>query len=81
MTWQEYKDTGLLGCSKDYELFVNQLGGVIERAQQGGNHHTGKAGVKRASGAAAKKEKIPVKLRQQELAKLGRKELSAGGGG
>ena len=37
MSWQEFKDTGLLGCPKDYELFVNQLGGVIERAQQGGN--------------------------------------------
>ena len=30
MSWQEFKDTGLLGCPKDYDLFVNQLGGVVE---------------------------------------------------
>jgi protein arginine kinase activator len=42
MTWQEFKDTGLLGCPKDYELFLNQLNGVIERAQSGATHHTGK---------------------------------------
>ena len=74
MSWQEFKDTGLLGCSKDYELFVNQLGGVIERAQQGGNHHTGKQQAHASAGHATKKED-PVKLRQQELLKL-RKELA-----
>ena len=74
LSWQEFKDTGLLGCSKDYELFVNQLGGVIERAQQGGNHHTGKMPAKIPAGGVAKKED-PVKLRQQELLKL-RKELA-----
>ena len=74
MTWQEFKDTGLLGCAKDYELFVNQLGGVIERAQQGGTHHTGKMPEKAPAGDAGKKED-PVKLRQQELLKL-RKELA-----
>src|ERR1043165_4424530 len=73
MSWQEFKDTGLLGCSKDYELFVNQLGGVIERAQQGGNHHTGKS-PQVAAGGKEKKED-PVKLRQAELSKL-RKELA-----
>jgi protein arginine kinase activator len=71
MTWQEFKDTGLLGCSKDYDLFVNQLGGVVERAQQGATHHTGKA----VSITAHEKKEDPVKLRQQELNKL-RKELA-----
>ena len=42
MTWQEFKDTGLLGCQKDYDLFVKKLDSVIEKAQHGGTHHTGK---------------------------------------
>jgi protein arginine kinase activator len=71
MTWQEFKDTGLLGCAKDYDLFVNQLGGVIERAQQGGNHHTGKT----LDPVSREKKEDPVKLRQQELLRL-RKELA-----
>jgi protein arginine kinase activator len=77
MSWQEFKDTGLLGCAKDYELFVNQLGGVIERAQQGGNHHTGKQPehAAKGTGAGSAKKEDPVKLRQQELLKL-RKELA-----
>jgi protein arginine kinase activator len=71
MTWQEFKDTGLLGCPKDYELFVNQLGGVVERAQQGATHHTGK----NVTVPSREKQEDPVKLRQQELLKL-RKELA-----
>ena len=65
MSWQEFKDTGLLGCAKDYDLFLNQLGGVIERAQQGANHHTGKA-LETHAGATtrARKKEDPVKLRQ-----------------
>jgi protein arginine kinase activator len=71
MTWQEFKDTGLLGCAKDYELFVNQLGGVVERAQQGANHHTGK----HLGATTAERKEDPVKLRKAELGKL-RKELA-----
>jgi protein arginine kinase activator len=70
MSWQEFKDTGLLGCPKDYELFLNQLGGVIERAQNGANHHTGKS-----LAAPAPKAGDAVKLRLAELHRL-RKELA-----
>ena len=74
MTWQEFKDTGLLGCPKDYQLFENQLQGVIERAQQGGNHHTGKE-TQKLTEAPADKTNEAVRLRQQELHKL-KKELA-----
>jgi len=70
MTWQEFKDTGLLGCMKDYELFESQLSGVIERAQQGGTHHSGKT-----PRPAAAVQENPVKLRQAELRKL-KKDLA-----
>lgn len=72
MSWQEFKDTGLLGCPKDYDLFLNQLGGVIERAQNGANHHTGKA-VEEPQARPRKED--AVRLRQAELNKL-RKELA-----
>lgn len=80
MTWQEFKDTGLLGCMKDYERFEAQLQGVIERAQQGGNHHTGKvpaaSAVAQATEATpAPKQEDPVKLRQADLLRL-KKELA-----
>ncbi len=72
MTWQAFKDSGLLGCPKDYEFFEAQLKGVVERAQQDANHHTGKTPL-RVVGAVPQED--PVKLRQAELNKL-RKELA-----
>lgn len=71
MTWQEFKDTGLLGCPKDYDLFLNQLGGVVERAQQSATHHTGK------TPEPVKKDRPQdaVKLRQAQLVKL-KKDLA-----
>jgi protein arginine kinase activator len=74
MSWQEFKDTGLLGCPKDYDLFLNQLNGVVERAQQGATHHTGKA-VEVHGGPGRARKDDAVKLRQTELNKL-RKELA-----
>lgn len=70
MTWQEFKDTGLLGCAKDYELFLNQLQGVIERAQQGADHHTGKT-----PGKPSAQPDDAVKLRKAEITRL-KKELA-----
>ena len=75
MSWQEFKDTGLLGCPRDYELFLNQLGGVIERAQGGANHHTGKLLSNGGQAKAQRAKDDPVKLRQAELQRL-RKELA-----
>ena len=43
MTFMEFRSQGLLGCPNDYEVFGEYLGGVIERAQEGKTHHTGKA--------------------------------------
>lgn len=71
MTWQEFKDTGLLGCPRDYELFETQLRGVIERAQNGGTHHTGKTPGHRDSPPREEKPR----RNKAELLKL-RKELA-----
>ena len=42
MTFIEFRSQGLLGCPRDYEVFGEALGTVIERAQEGKTHHTGK---------------------------------------
>jgi protein arginine kinase activator len=42
MTFIEFRSQGLLGCPNDYEVFGEALGHVIERAQEGKSHHTGK---------------------------------------
>jgi protein arginine kinase activator len=42
MTFVEFRSHGLLGCPNDYEIFGEALSSVIERAQEGKTHHTGK---------------------------------------
>ena len=42
MTFAEFRSQGLLGCPHDYDEFGEALAGVIERAQEGYTHHTGK---------------------------------------
>ena len=68
MTWKEFKDTGLLGCPGDYDIFSRQLMGVIESAQQGATHHTGKTPRPIAPNSEA-----AIKLRQSRLNKLRQK--------
>jgi len=43
MSFVEFRGQGLLGCPKDYDVFGEALASVIERAQDGKTHHTGKA--------------------------------------
>lgn len=42
MTFMEFRSKGLLGCPKDYDIFGEALENLIERAQEGYSHHTGK---------------------------------------
>ncbi len=65
LSWREFKDTGLLGCPGDYDHFSQQLRGVIESAQNGATHHTGKAPAQNESSAANS-----IRLRESRIAKL-----------
>ena len=42
MTFMEFRSKGLLGCPNDYDVFGQALESLIERAQGGSTHHTGK---------------------------------------
>ena len=70
MTWREFKDTGLLGCEKDYDIFVQLLGRVIEKAQQGAKHHTGKARPRRGRPTKTTGQPDAVQPRRTELKHL-----------
>jgi len=42
LTWMQFKQTGLMGCPRDYELFERKLLPLLKRAQEGANDHMGK---------------------------------------
>jgi len=42
MSFAEFRQTGVVGCPGCYEAFDEQLGPLIERAQNGGTSHVGK---------------------------------------
>jgi protein arginine kinase activator len=46
MTFGQFRQSGTLGCSDCYEAFDQQLGSLIERAQNGATHHRGKTPVR-----------------------------------
>lgn len=43
LSFVEFRSQGLLGCPHDYQVFGEALANVIERAQDGQTHHTGKS--------------------------------------
>jgi protein arginine kinase activator len=42
ISYVEFRNQGLLGCPRDYDVFRDVLTPLIERAHDGGTHHTGK---------------------------------------
>jgi protein arginine kinase activator len=67
-TWAEFRQSGLLGCEQDYQLFEKDLTPLIQRAHEGATHHLGKVPVRRGAPG------VPLK-RQMDVTKL-RKELA-----
>lgn len=49
MKFEEFRQSGVLGCPTCYQTFERQLGPVIERAQNGGTTHSGKCPARRGS--------------------------------
>ncbi len=51
ISYVEFRNQGLLGCARDYDVFKEPLKRLLERAHDGASHHAGKspksAGVKR----------------------------------
>jgi protein arginine kinase activator len=74
ITWAEFRQSGLLGCEHDYELFERDLAPLIQRAHDGATHHVGKIPARRggsgggASGEPPRRQVDASRLRR-ELAK------------
>jgi protein arginine kinase activator len=43
ISYLEFRNQGLLGCPKDYDVFRELLTPLLERAHDGATHHVGKA--------------------------------------
>jgi len=65
MTYADFRQTGLLGCEQCYDAFEDQLGPLLERAQEGGSHHVGK--TPRRGGGDLDRGKVVATLRKQLL--------------
>jgi protein arginine kinase activator len=67
ISWAEFRQAGLLGCSHDYSMFERELTPLLQRAHEAATHHVGKVPTRRGGTG------VPVK-RQVDVAKL-RREL------
>lgn len=63
MVFDEFRKSGLLGCSACYETFADQLTPLLERAHDGGATHVGK--VPRRAGASIDRQQLIAALRRQ----------------
>jgi protein arginine kinase activator len=67
ISFVEFRSQGLLGCPNDYDVFGDALHTVIERAQGGKTHHTGKAPgqlIKTGSSPAEERLRLQRELRE-----------------
>jgi len=69
MSWADFRQGGMLGCSHDYEAFESQLTPLIQRAHEGHAHHTGKSPARRGVASGVAKPKVDVIKVKKELAK------------
>src|SRR5881296_2753332 len=47
ITWAEFRQSGLLGCPHDYQMFEKDLTPLLQRAHEGMTHHVGKVPARR----------------------------------
>lgn len=63
MTFSEFRNQGLLGCSHDYDAFGDDLVSLLQRAHEGASQHVGK--VPHRAGDDQKKMTTILRLRGQ----------------
>src|SRR3954462_351867 len=71
ITWAEFRQSGLLGCSHDYSQFEKDLTPLLQRAHESATHHVGKvpsrAGAADAGGVPKKRKTIDMTKLKKEL--------------
>jgi protein arginine kinase activator len=69
-SWSEFRQSGLLGCEQDYQMFEKDLTPLLQRAHEGATHHIGKVPARRGgTGVPAMKRAVDVSRLRKELAK------------
>ena len=63
LTFNQFRQTGKVGCPECYKSFEEQLSPLIERAQNGGTHHSGKA--PRRAGTSVDRQLLIQKLMKE----------------
>lgn len=64
MKFSEFRDKSLLGCAGCYAAFEAPLTGLLERAQEGGNHHIGKV-PRRSGGGGEQRQLLITRIRKR----------------
>lgn len=75
LTFADFKQSGVLGCERDYTTFEKDLSPLLARAHEGASHHIGKVPARRnnpaslgtAAGAIVKKKKPDLTKLKREL--------------
>ncbi|MCK4602297.1 MAG: UvrB/UvrC motif-containing protein [Phycisphaerae bacterium] len=62
-TFSDFRQNGVLGCPHDYDAFDKALVPLLERAQEGASHHTGK--VPHRAGSDQRRQNSLLRLRAQ----------------
>lgn len=61
ISFLEFRQSGLLGCAYDYEVFQEPLTPLLQRAQEGGSQHVGK--LPRRAGGDQQRQNELLQLR------------------
>ncbi|MGN6368464.1 MAG: UvrB/UvrC motif-containing protein [Phycisphaerae bacterium] len=64
MNWTTFKQSGLMGCSHDYELYETKLLPLLKRAQEGAIQHVGKVPHARKT-EAGDRQMTTLRLRRE----------------
>lgn len=67
ITWAEFRQTGLLGCAADYDLFERDLAPLIQRAHEGATHHLGKTPGSTVETGAIQRRHVDLAKMKKEL--------------
>ncbi|HEY3242375.1 MAG TPA: UvrB/UvrC motif-containing protein [Phycisphaerae bacterium] len=78
ISFREFRNQGLLGCSNDYKAFDKYLTPLIERAHDNATHHIGKvparagSGVKRQDGLSRLKRELEDAIESENYERAAR---------
>ncbi len=77
LTFQQFRDSSLLGCPDCYKAFEGPLGPLLERAHEGATHHVGKVPRRAGAGEARQVQLMRMRKRLDQAVEVEDYELAA----